>query len=97
MAVLNGMARVGCRKHRRLAAAGPKPLMVPIQRVDRLNQRLFAIAAQTRLQESSERPLMRGIFVDVRNPQLRFPQERVIGPLENLTLLGDRVHDGLQR
>jgi hypothetical protein len=71
--------------------------MVPIQRVDRLNQRLFAIAAQTRLQESSERPLMRGIFVDVRNPQLRFPQERVIGPLENLTLLGDRVHDGLQR
>ena len=45
------------------------------------------------MEQSTERPLIGSIFVDVGNPKLRLPQESVICTFEYLSLLGDRPHD----
>src|SRR5512146_2860615 len=40
---------------------------------------------------------MVGVFVDVRNAELRLPEERVIRTPKNLPLLGDRTDDRFER
>jgi len=36
------------------------------------------------------------VLIDVRDPQLRLPQEGVVGAPEDLALLGDRCDDRLE-
>src|SRR3546814_3642694 len=49
------------------------------------------------VQEAAEGALMLGVLVDIRDAQLGFPQERVVGALEYLPLLGHGGHHRFQR
>jgi hypothetical protein len=49
------------------------------------------------VQQPPEGALVVLVLVDVRDAQLGLPQKRVVRTLEDLPLLGDRRHDGLQR
>ena len=66
------------------------------ERADRLEHVGLLGAAVARMQQPSKGALIVPVFVDVRNPQFGLPQERMIGPLEDLTLLGNRGHDRLE-
>ena len=63
---------------------------------DGSHDRIRAGATRTRLQEATEGPLVLDVLVDVRDSQLRFPEKRVVGAPEDLSLLGDRADDGLE-
>ena len=49
------------------------------------------------MQQTAKGALVGRVLVDVGNPELWLPQERVVGALEYLALFGDRMDDGLQR
>lgn len=53
------------------------------------NRRNAGRAARTGVEEGPEGSLVFGVFVDVGNAEFRLPEKRVIGPLEELPLLGD--------
>ena len=63
-----------------------------IEPADGLDDGCLGGAAKTRIKKAAEGRLVLSIFVDVRNPELRFPKEGVIGPFENLALLGDGAY-----
>ena len=48
------------------------------------------------VEEAAEGALVVGVLVDVGNAQLRLPQPRVIGPLEELPLLSHGMYDCLE-
>jgi hypothetical protein len=58
---------------------------------------LFIRTAAARIQETAEVQLVGRRLVDVRNSELRLPEKRVVGTLEDLPLLGNRPDDGLER
>src|SRR3546814_8349715 len=64
---------------------GPQALdSVPVECVDRLQHACLVVAALAFVQEAAEGALMLGVLVDIRDAQLGFPQERVVGALEYL-------------
>jgi hypothetical protein len=68
-----------------------------VEPADRVDHRLAGVAAVARVQQPPEGALVVLVLVDVRDAQLGLPQKRVVRTLEDLPLLGDRRHDGLQR
>ena len=86
---MNEVKQVGCGWPQALDALG-------FERADRLEHVGLLGAAITRMQQPSKGTLIVPIFVDIRNPQFGLPQERMVGPLEDLTLLGNRGHDRLE-
>jgi hypothetical protein len=56
-----------------------------------LEHLFFGGAAGARVEKPSEGTLVVGVFVDVGNPELRLPKEGMVGSLEDLALLGDRL------
>jgi hypothetical protein len=99
IAVLNGDASVGWRKEVTQVRGGRTETFdtTRIELSDRLEQSGFTGAARARVQEATEAQLVLAVLVDVGNPQLRLPEERVVRPLEDLSLLGDRAHHRLER
>jgi hypothetical protein len=87
---MNEVKQVGCGWPQALDALG-------FERADRLEHVGLLGAAITRMQQPSKGTLIVPVFVDIRNPQFGLPQERMVGPLEDLTLLGNRGHDRLER
>jgi hypothetical protein len=69
----------------------------PVELPNSLDQPLFPGTARARVEELPETKLVLRVLVDVRDPELGLPQERVVGPLEDLPLFRDRTHDGLER
>jgi hypothetical protein len=69
----------------------------PVDRVDVVDDLLGGVAARAVVEQPAERALVLGAFVDVGDAQLRLPQEGVLRTLKDLTLLGDRMDDGLER
>jgi hypothetical protein len=47
------------------------------------------------VQKRGEGQLVLAVLIDVRNPQLRFPEPCVVGTPERLPLLGDGTDNGL--
>ena len=56
-----------------------------------------AVAVITSVKKVCEGKLITRVLVDVRNPQLGFPEESVVRSLENLALLCHGTNDRLQR
>lgn len=54
----------------------------PVEDADRLRHVFLGIAADAGIEEISERDLILAVFVDIGDPQLRFPHECVVGPLK---------------
>ena len=78
--------------------SGPEPLDSPSrQPPNGVEERLLVGAARAHVEELAERELILAILVDIRYPQLRLPQERVIRAPEDLPLLGDGANDRLER
>ena len=66
------------------------------ERPDCLEHVSLFCAAVASMQQPSKGALIVPVFVDIRDPQLGLPQERMIGALEDLALLGNRGHDRLE-
>lgn len=88
---------MGCRKYRRFATAGPKPLIFTLSISNGSQQLLFGIATETGVEEPTKSALIFGTLIDVGDTQLWLPQERVIGAFKYLSLLGYRLNNGLER
>jgi hypothetical protein len=83
-------------KYKRLATAGPD-LDSFLIKMDSLHNLRLCIAACTGVEKLAESELIFRRPVDVGDPQLRLPQERVIRTFENLPLLRDRFHGSFKR
>ena len=57
----------------------------------------LGVAADACIEQAAEGALVVGVLVDVRDAQLGFPQECVVGTFEDLALLGDGMNHRLQR
>ena len=82
--------QVGHRRPQALDADG-------VDAVDGLDHGFGRVAAFAGMQQARESALVVGVFVDVGNAQLGFPQEGVVSPLEDLPLFGDGPHHNLER
>lgn len=68
-----------------------------IDLANRLDNGLGGVATVASMQKARECALIFGVFVDVRNAQLRLPEKRMVRPFENLALFGNRSDHRLQR
>jgi hypothetical protein len=69
----------------------------PVECLDRRQDMRLGVATQARVEEPAEGELVVAVLVDIRDAQLRLPEEGVVGALEDLALLRDGVDNRLQR
>ncbi|MGD6519191.1 hypothetical protein VWQ21_22610, partial [Xanthomonas citri pv. citri] len=67
-----------------------------VERLDGREHLRLGGAAQAGVEEAPEGDLVGAVLVDVRDAQLRLPEEGVVGAVEDLALLCDRVGPRLQ-
>ena len=85
------------KKIEQVGDSRPEPL--DLQAVDRVNMAddlLSRVAAGTRVEQTTERALVVGAFVDVGDAQFRFPEKCMVGASKDLALFRDGVDDGFK-